>query len=91
MKKVLKYLVAAVLFSFSISSHAKQVSDELAHKILTEGEPIASGDTGYDDDKIWLSSALRYRGEIYFCEIIFVKSYLTGRNVEAWCFDKHTK
>ena len=89
MNKMLKYLVVAVLFSFSVSGHAAQVSDELAHKVLTEGEPIASGDTGYDDDNIWLFSSLRYKGEIYFCQINFNKNY-GKKNVSAWCFDKRT-
>ena len=84
MKKVLKYLAAALLFSFSVSSHAAKVSDELAHKVLTEGEPIASGDTGSDDDEVWLISSLRYRGEIYFCRINWEK---WGKTVTSWCFD----
>ena len=84
MKKVLKYLVAAVLFSFSVSGHAKLVSDELAHKVLTEGEPIASGRTGSSNSEVWLFSSFRYRGEIYLCRINFDT---LGKYVESWCFD----
>ena len=84
MNKILKYLAAALLFSFSVSSHAAQVSDELAHKVLTEGEPIASGSTGSSTSQVWLFSSFRYRGEIYFCRINFDK---LGKNVESWCFD----
>ena len=86
MNKILKYLAAALLFSFSVSSHAAQVSDELAHKVLTEGEPIASGSTGSNDDEIYLISSLRYRGEIYLCWITYQR---WDDAVRLSCFDKH--
>jgi hypothetical protein len=87
MKKVLKYLAAAVLFSFSVSSHAEQVSSELAQKILTEGEPIASGKNGFDSDSnvTWAQAALRFDREIYVCQI---NINLTYSRVHAFCFDQ---
>jgi hypothetical protein len=85
MKKVLKYLAAALLFSFSVSSHAAKVSDELAHKILTEGEPIDSGRAGGNGNQDWLATFVRFRGEIYFCRITFGDS---DGAVRSWCWDK---
>jgi len=84
MNKMLKYLVVAVLFSFSVSGHAEKVSSVLAHQVLTQGEPIASGDTGFDDGNIWLITSLRYAGLIYFCQINFSKS---AEQVSYWCYD----
>ena len=84
MKKVLKYLVVAALFSFSVSGHAAQVSDELASRVVHEGEPIASGSSGFDEDNIWLITSLRYAGLIYFCQINLSKS---AAQVSYWCYD----
>jgi len=84
MKKLLKYLAAALLFSFSVSSHAERVSNELASRVVHEGEPIASGSTGSDDGNVWLITSLRYAGLIYFCRINWEK---WGKTVTSWCFD----
>jgi hypothetical protein len=84
MKKVLKYLVVAVLFSFSVSSHADEVTIEYAHKILTEGEPIASGSSEIIDNGLWLSSALRYRGQIYYCRIVLE---ISSKDIGYQCFN----
>ena len=85
MNKILKYLVVAVLFSFSIIGYAGDVSSELANKVLVEGEPIASGAsqaTQYQGS--WMQMALRYRGQIYVCQISL--KYDDNR-VTALCFD----
>ena len=84
MNKVLKYLAAALLFSFSVSGHAEKVSNEVASKVLHNGEPIASQRGGWDDDNIWLITSLRYAGLIYFCQINFSKS---AEQVSYWCYD----
>ena len=87
MNKKLRYLVVAVLFCFSVSSNAKPVSSELAQKILTEGEPIASGKNGFvdHDNYSWVQAALRFNGEIYVCQI---NLWLTNKRVDALCFDQ---
>jgi len=84
MNKMLKYLVVAVLFSFSVSGHAERVSNEVASEVVHNGEPIASGSSGSDDGNIWLITSLRYAGLIYFCQINFSKS---AKQVSYWCYD----
>ena len=84
MNKMLKYLVVAVLFSFSVSGHAERVSNELASKVVHNGESIASGSSEFDDGNIWLITSLRYAGLIYFCQINFSKS---AEQVSYWCYD----
>ena len=88
MNTMLKYLAVAVLFGFSVSSHAAQVSDELARKVLAKGEPIASGRNGFDPDRnvTWAQTALRYQGEVYVCQIDL---NLINNRVHAFCLDKH--
>ena len=86
MKKMLRYLVAAVLFSFSIVGYAGDVSSELANKVLAEGEPTASGYTGFEQYKCsFMQMALRYRGQIYVCQITL--AYEERNRVRAMCFD----
>ena len=84
MNKVLKYLAAALLFSFSVSGHAELVSPAVASMVVHNGEPIASGSSGSDDGNIWLITSLRYAGLIYFCQINFSKS---AEQVSYWCYD----